>query len=274
MADEPSGTGNESAVTQSADDGLGVVGESVESGADDRSGTGGDSPESGADDAASDPSGDAGEPDAGQQAECAEPDEETDQPANCAPDENSRESRAVWGTSAFESGPGRQKGPGLPSANDPGANFSPELYDEIANLSTADFVQLRQQVFAVKEDGPVQRSFYANGCTYVPDSVIGTQSTYDACLQHDFRYTVGPNVYKDDPDGEKTDKENADLQLGNSIRGDNTSGFPNSKGGLFETAVRYMGHGLRYPTPTKGAPITTTEELLFLAENPDQVGTD
>ncbi|MEU1409267.1 hypothetical protein ABZ471_44770 [Streptomyces sp. NPDC005728] len=121
------------------------------------------------------------------------------------------------------------EGPGEPSASDPGADFDEGLYQTIAGMDNQSFTTLRNAVLSQNPDDEanpelrqraeeLQRSFYSNGCTGVPSAGV-TQQDVDACAQHDFRYTVGPNVYGEDTEAGRAEQAAADEQLGENIGG-------------------------------------------------------
>ncbi|MEU8974539.1 hypothetical protein AB0D11_35630 [Streptomyces monashensis] len=140
--------------------------------------------------------------------------------------------------SAFEDNAGQYKdfhagqldeGPGAPDESHPGAKFDQGMYKAVAGMDNQSFITLRDALLSQNPDAEpnpelrqkekeLQRSFYSNGCTGVPGSVLTQQET-NACIQHDFRYTVGPNVYAGNPDAGKADKADADRQLGDNIGG-------------------------------------------------------
>ncbi|WP_190094026.1 hypothetical protein [Streptomyces melanogenes] len=148
---------------------------------------------------------------------------------------NSRQPRGVW-----------TEGPGAPSPGHPGAKFSVELYNSIARMPNKEFINLRNRVIKSRSADPraaqLKRSFYADGCSYPLMKGLGNwiswQSTVDACLQHDFRYTVGPNTLTQA--SQKADRSGADLQLGINIQeGGHFDSIPN--GYIFYKAVDAYG---------------------------------
>ncbi|MBT2511490.1 hypothetical protein J7I98_37995 [Streptomyces sp. ISL-98] len=152
--------------------------------------------------------------------------------------------------------PGRQgraldfnSGPGAPSAGYPGAALSKSLYLKIARMDNASFVEMRNRVLQLDPADPVnarlQRSFYANGCTGVPMRAV-SQQTLDACLQHDFRYTVGPNVMTGP--AVKADRDAANRQLGENIGG--------KTGTVAEYLTWAVGSWFYEPTPQAGRVIS------------------
>lgn len=137
---------------------------------------------------------------------------------------------------AFEANPEQYKdfraghlveGPGAPDQDHPGAKLSPDEYQRIAQLDNASFIQGRNRVLSMDAaDDPehmeqiqqLQRSLYSNGCTGVSTSLV-TQQELDACIQHDFRYTVGPNVYGEDTEEGMKERAAADSQLADNFGG-------------------------------------------------------
>ncbi|WP_371657216.1 MULTISPECIES: hypothetical protein [unclassified Streptomyces] len=175
---------------------------------------------------------------------------------HCVPAEKKAANKpqsSICPTDPKSGGPGRQgrsaptwaEGPGLPSAQNPGAVFTKELYERIANLKNDDFVRIRDRVLQQSPSDPgwarLQRSFYANGCTGV--SWV-SQQTLNACLQHDFRYTAGPNL---SPGTFSSERDAANVQLGDNVGGGTgwlAKWLTKAAGGLFYSA-----------TPTAGRPV-------------------
>ncbi|WP_371656669.1 MULTISPECIES: hypothetical protein [unclassified Streptomyces] len=112
--------------------------------------------------------------------------------------------------------------PEKPSATNPGAHFTEGLYLRIAQLSNRNFIALRDEIIAPVSGGDsadlqaLQTSFYTNGCTGAP-SWLTPGPTWEACVQHDFRYTVGPNIFFNDAEKARADRAAADRQLGENI---------------------------------------------------------
>ncbi|TJZ56831.1 hypothetical protein FCH28_04735 [Streptomyces piniterrae] len=111
-----------------------------------------------------------------------------------------------------------REGPGEPDSSHPGAKFDPATYQKVAQLPNDQFIELRNKSLDAASDGELQRSFYSNGCTRTPSDAV-SQKTMDACIQHDFRYTVGPNVYDKNSKEGQDDRAAADAQLGQNIGG-------------------------------------------------------
>lgn len=140
-----------------------------------------------------------------------------------------------------------------PSQDDaaPGASFSKELYGQVAALPNDKFILLRTAIIKDTngEAEQLRRSFYSNGCTGLPQAATWPQ-WWKGCAQHDFRYTVGPNIFKDDAAAAEADRLAADAQLGIDI------------GGVSGTAVRktvnFVGSKFYQPTGTAGDEATTT----------------
>ncbi|MGA5452072.1 hypothetical protein ACPCVO_36115 [Streptomyces umbrinus] len=137
--------------------------------------------------------------------------------------------------------------PSAAGGSKPGAVFGKELYEKIASLPNSDFISLRTKIMNDTDKKPVtvalQRSFFSNGCTGVPQGLT-PERAWKACAQHDFRYTVGPNVLKDDKKALDADRTNADAQLGTNIGiplGKLAEGFVNFFGKSFYTATDYAG---------------------------------
>ncbi|MFF3071583.1 hypothetical protein ACFVSN_43345 [Kitasatospora sp. NPDC057904] len=84
-----------------------------------------------------------------------------------------------------------------PSQNNPVANFDADTYRWIAELPNQDFINLRNSVMGMSGSDARTRalkaSFYSNGVTGVPDG-LQSDAVWNAAAQHDFRYTIGPNV--------------------------------------------------------------------------------
>lgn len=110
----------------------------------------------------------------------------------------------------------RTEGP----ANGVQATFTRELYCQIATMDNASFIDLRDTVQSNPSDDKrsqaLNRSFYSNGCTMISDAVI-SDAAWDACAQHDFRYTVGPNVFAGSPGEAEAERLSADEQLGGNV---------------------------------------------------------
>ncbi|MEU8548976.1 hypothetical protein AB0C81_18660 [Streptomyces roseoverticillatus] len=111
--------------------------------------------------------------------------------------------------------------PESPSFVNPGAKFTEDLYLSIAQLSNDDFVALRDEILIAAADSnadlkALQTSFYSNGCTDAPEWLT-PQPTWEACVQHDFRYTVGANVFFGNGEKARADRSAADRQLGKNI---------------------------------------------------------
>lgn len=176
--------------------------------------------------------------------------EGTDAPGGPCGKPNGRQPRGVW-----------QEGPNEPSQQHPGAKFSPELYNQIAQMPNAQFVKLRNRIINSRSTGAaaarLKGSFYADGCSYpILKSFINgmvSQQTVDACLQHDFRYTVGPNTIGPNSAAMKRDKTDTDAQLGRNI-----GGFT---GKFYEWGVWLGGDGHYHATPAEGDPIKSMAEL-------------
>ncbi|WP_267242998.1 hypothetical protein [Streptomyces sp. PR69] len=128
-----------------------------------------------------------------------------------------------------------------PDADHPGANFDRATYEETAQLPNDQFIERRNKVLDAAPDGELQRSFYSNGCTAIPADTI-SQQTMDACIQHDFRYTVGPNVDQDDPEAADRERKEAGKQLGDNIGG--------RAGDLFNAGTQVAGSYFFQPTDT------------------------
>ncbi|MGW3194103.1 hypothetical protein ACWDBD_05805 [Streptomyces sp. NPDC001118] len=138
------------------------------------------------------------------------------------------------------------EGPGAPDAAHPGAKFDEGLYKTFAGMDNQSFNTVRNALMSQNPDDEsnpelrqreqeLQRSFYSNGCTGVPSSFV-SQRTTDACAQHDFRYTVGPNVYGEQTEAGKAERAAADAQLGENIGGWTGAGaklLTNQVGGWF-----------------------------------------
>ncbi|WP_406347353.1 hypothetical protein [Streptomyces sp. NBC_00648] len=198
-------------------------------------------------------------------AEAEEPEASAGQPeGTCGqPAGSNRQGRGTW-----------TEGPGAPSRVNPGARFSPELYQEIAHLKNKDFIKLRNRVIgsAKTDDATKQlkRSFYGDGCSYPFMKGLGNwvswQSTVDACLQHDFRYTVGPNTLTEASQKDK-DRSAADLQLGINIQeGGHFDSIPN--GNLFYLGVSNFGrdHYVTQPGTTGGKTIGSMADLNTIVQ--------
>jgi hypothetical protein len=132
-----------------------------------------------------------------------------------------------------------------PSKKNPGAVFSAAEYKRISKLSNADFIALRRKVLAGSAGKAVKASFYSNGCTLVPNLLL-TEKDWQACAQHDFRYTVGPNTIKE-PKERLADEIDADVDLEN-----NSEYFLLRKSQPFFTVLRRAGLSNYFATPTAG----------------------
>ncbi|MEU2854557.1 hypothetical protein [Streptomyces syringium] len=109
-----------------------------------------------------------------------------------------------------------KKKPGEVGYN-PGATFTKEGYEDTAKLATLKFVDLQKEVQESRRDNDItkalQASFYSNGCTMMHIALTPSKMLR-ACIKHDFRYTVGPNLYGDGSYGEGfKDRHDADLKL-------------------------------------------------------------
>ncbi|MEI5098127.1 hypothetical protein RB200_05125 [Streptomyces sp. PmtG] len=155
----------------------------------------------------------------------------------------------------------------LPSTQYPGARFSIALYRHIAQLPNCEFTSLRRRILAAQMASPsglrLKRSFYSSGALEVPSCLLSS-SAHDACAQHDFRYLVGPNVFKGDAKAAREDRFAADVQLGMNI-GTQSLGI----GWLDEVQiwVKYRASQLAGPsgyreTPSGGAAFTQLRQIM------------
>lgn len=146
--------------------------------------------------------------------------------------------------------------PSATGGSKPGAVFGKELYVKIASLPNSDFITLRTKIMNDTDKNPVtvalQRSFFSNGCTGVPQGLT-PERAWKACAQHDFRYTVGPNVLKNDEKALDADRTNADAQLGTNI------GVPLGK--LAEGFVNFFGKSFYTATDSAGDEKTTNDVI-------------
>ncbi|MFD7026600.1 hypothetical protein ACFWAR_01015 [Streptomyces sp. NPDC059917] len=142
-----------------------------------------------------------------------------------------------------------------PSKENPGAVFSVSEYKRIAKLPSADFIELRRKVLGSSAGNPVKASFYSNGCTKVP-SILLTEKDWQACAQHDFRYTVGPNTIKD-ADERRADEIDADTDLEK-----NAEYFLLRKSQPFFSALRAAGLSNYFATPTTGEEINDINSVI------------
>ncbi|WP_158883302.1 hypothetical protein [Amycolatopsis anabasis] len=161
--------------------------------------------------------------------------------------------------------------PGFPdNVGNAGASFTVRAYREIALLPNDEYVRLRKDVLALDENRvpgrtpeeivALKRSFSSNGCTLVPD--LGAER---ACEQHDFRYTVGPTVYANDPSGARADREDADDQL---YRNTNNA-YTVEWAGALHAIIKYygttlFGRDLYSPTKVVGPVYRSAEEIREL----------
>ncbi|WP_445029979.1 hypothetical protein [Streptomyces sp. SAS_270] len=147
--------------------------------------------------------------------------------------------------------------PGNPGEGQPGAVFSKEQYKKLATLANAEFIALRTRIMNSKDrDEPtvrLQRSFFSNGCTSVPQAIT-PETAWKACAQHDFRYTAGPNLFKDDKSSQDADRTEADTQLGTNIGG--------LAGRFVAAAVDFAGSFFYTATDSAGSGEETDRALL------------
>ncbi|MGW1056207.1 hypothetical protein [Streptomyces sp. NPDC002521] len=151
------------------------------------------------------------------------------------------------------------KASSFPDEDNPGAVFGAQLYASIARLDNTAFIKLRTRVLArdpgETPDGTVarlHRSFYSNGCTSIPQAVC-PQQVLDACIQHDFRYVVGPNITANDTDSAEKERTEADEQFRQNL--------PPVFAEKFHAGVRVFG-GIQFrPTPAAGDTLTEFSDV-------------
>ncbi|MEU8548997.1 hypothetical protein AB0C81_18785 [Streptomyces roseoverticillatus] len=143
----------------------------------------------------------------------------------------------------------------LPSPRNPGAVFSLDEYRRIAELPNEAFMDLRRKVMASSASSAVKASFASNGCTGV-FSFLLTPQDWRACVQHDFRYTVGPNTI-DEPDAQEADQEEADKQMAGNVQSLFLKAAP-----PFFKALRATGVTNYTQTPTIGEPIDNISTVI------------
>uniref|UniRef100_UPI002F90BE43 hypothetical protein n=1 Tax=Streptomyces sp. NBC_00060 TaxID=2975636 RepID=UPI002F90BE43 len=114
-----------------------------------------------------------------------------------------------------------------PAEKKPGANAERDEYLRIANLDNRSFIRLRDAVSAGDLTGVdqvqmklLQASLASDRCPAEPPkslrkavSGLSSQQIVNGCLQHDFRYTVGPTVFKRDASAGLAERAAADNQL-------------------------------------------------------------
>ncbi|MFD7449616.1 hypothetical protein [Kitasatospora sp. NPDC059827] len=105
-----------------------------------------------------------------------------------------------------------------PSRENPVAYFDINTYRWVAELSNRDFMRLRDRVLGMpgfdSRTRSLKASFHSNGVTGIP-GLLQSDAVWKAAAQHDFRYTIGPNVM--DGAAADRDREEADTQFHREI---------------------------------------------------------
>ncbi|MFJ4192221.1 hypothetical protein [Kitasatospora sp. NPDC089509] len=105
------------------------------------------------------------------------------------------------------------------------AKFRRSDYRRIANLEIKDFIAYRNSILSRQADDyytrALQASFFSNGVTGIFES-LQPDILWNVAAQHDFRYTIGPNVtLRAEWEAERRD---ADKQFCQNVRGIRCSG--------------------------------------------------
>ncbi|WP_129305499.1 hypothetical protein [Streptomyces sp. L2] len=163
---------------------------------------------------------------------------------------------------------------GAPCGELPGARFSAALYQKIAQLPLDDFTELRLKVLNLESYSStvlaLKRSFYSPGFALLPFTMISLTAA-DACAQHAFRYTVGPNVYRDCPQTGAADRWEADAQLARVLgyRLLPSGPLPAWMTALHELADKgervLAGAWIYAPTPAYGPVFETVGDIMYAA---------
>ncbi|MGW1870899.1 hypothetical protein ACWCPS_35835 [Streptomyces mauvecolor] len=164
---------------------------------------------------------------------------------------------------------------GAPTHQYPGARFTLSLYQKISALPLDEFSALRDRALADESHSTatraLKRTFYSVGCALLPRSLLSVQA-WMACTLHDFRYTVGPNVYKGTEEAAAADLREADIQLGRSLGLPDGHSLPEWMEALHRESGRsepLAAHSWLYaPTPTCGPLFYNLRQLQHPVQHP------
>ncbi|TXS41485.1 hypothetical protein EAO75_42875 [Streptomyces sp. uw30] len=135
-----------------------------------------------------------------------------------------RGGRALWGNEAPRLD---NDGAVAPDAGHPGSVFSRALFDRLKKAPLSEFLQIRKAALSASsagtQDQRLRNSFYANGCTGIGQVMNLPQEIVDACIRHDFAYTVGPNIAARTQQDPSALRREADDQLWDDLK---ASGHP------------------------------------------------
>ncbi|WP_405585647.1 hypothetical protein [Streptomyces sp. NBC_01092] len=165
-----------------------------------------------------------------------------------------RGGRALWGNEAPRLD---NHGAVAPDAAHPGSVFSPALFDRLKKAPLSEFLQIRQAALSAPssstQDQGLRNSFYANGCTGISQVMNLPQEIVDACIRHDFAYTVGPNIAARTQQDPSALRREADDQLWDDMR---ASGHPYAAT-VFWAGLRAGGWMNFAATPEEGDEISS-----------------
>ncbi|WP_369384111.1 hypothetical protein [Streptomyces sp. cg36] len=150
--------------------------------------------------------------------------------------------------------------PSAGSGVSPGLALPADQVRQLAEMDNDDFICLRESILA--KAGPLshlRRTFFTNGCTGLPRDLTQRQKEdlFNACVQHDFSYTAGPNAFAGSAAEEF--RKMADEKLANEAGP--------VLGPLIREALGRLGH--KFFTQTDAEGNNTSKGILEQAINPN-----
>ncbi|MEU3462966.1 hypothetical protein ABZ721_23860 [Streptomyces sp. NPDC006733] len=140
-------------------------------------------------------------------------------------------------------------------------------------MDNASFIELRNLVQSNPSDDKrslaLKRSFYSNGCTMLPGAVL-SDAVWNACAQHNFRYTVGPRVYASSFVEAEAERLSADEQLGGNIAAQQVSPdlLSSVHGRLHQEGTSAFASSFFIGAPANGAEIFSSLEQVRAPQHP------